>query len=404
VAPAGQYASLFERYVLRSVEAVYERICTAQGELTAEEREQAWHVLDYGLKTADAWPAARALLLALAPQMERAGFRHEWLPYLEAGVACSRTERDGAAEAQLSLHIGRLHRLRGELDEARRWFQAGAAHYRALGDKRGLAIVLNQLAYVARLQSRYEEAQTDVERALTLLEEGDSERATSYFVLGHVKQDQRAWTEAELHHRAAYVIWQATGNPQRAAWSLLSLGNTLRSVERYAEAATVLDEAIILLDQEHDPVNQAYARMNLGIVYSLQGKSDEALALYALAEPVFRQVQDTLHLAMVNNNIAIEARAMGRWQAAEQASLLGVRYWETLGDAKSLANTLDELGLAYLGQERWQEASSTFERALALLSRVPSGPAHDRLHELLTAHLAETRQRGRLPEQAPPTC
>lgn len=392
-----EYLTIFHRYITRSIEALHNRIAPDLEKLqalSAESREQAWHLLDYGLKLSHGWEVVGKLLLALAPHMERAGFRHDWLPYLERGVICSRHAEDAASEAQLSLYIGRLHRLRGEWAAAREWLATSAALCQQRNDPRGRALALNQLAYVARLQSDYDEAKEYVQEALALLSSDDTERATSYWVLGSVAQHQMKWAEAEEHQRAALQIWQDVGDQQRVAWILQNLGEAFRGAGRYDEAADHMRQAIALLGELHDPVNQAIARMSLGVVHLYQDKAEPALALFTLAEPVFRQVGDHLHLAMVYTNIAIAERELGQWQAAEQAGKKAIQLWEMLGDLRYLANALDELGASYLAQARHAEAIAAFEKGLAVLAQVPPDPFHDMVQNSLHTHLQEAKQWG----------
>lgn len=387
----GRYGDLFARHVQRSVTALHARLCLGEGTLAPEVREQAWHVLRYALHFPAAWPATRDLLLTLAPPLEHTGPRHDWISLLEQGVAAARQAHDCAAESRLGLHLGRLYRLVGDFAQARTALEHSAALCAALHDHRGHALALNQSAYVARLQSRYAAAQAAVETALGLLAPHDLERATSFWVLGTVAQDQRQWDQAIAHHRTALRIWQQAGDTQRIAWGLQNLGDTLRCAGRYAEAADMIRQAITRLGQVPDPANQAIARMNLGIVYVLQEKLADAVALFALAESVFRRLEDPLHLAMVHNNLAYTYRVQRQWRAAVQAGEQGVRLWERLGDAKSLANTLGELGLAYAGSGDLAQAQAAFDRAFEVLAQVPPGPIHDALHAELRGYWAQAR-------------
>jgi tetratricopeptide (TPR) repeat protein len=227
-----------------------------------------------------------------------------------------------------------------------------------------------------------------------LLDEHDTERATSLWVLGTVAQDQMAWRESEAHHRAALQIWQDSGNQQRVAWSLQNLGETLRLAGRYSEAATYIQQAIVLLGQINDPVNQAIARMSMGIVHIDQAEPKQALALYTLAEAVFRQVGDQIHLAMLYNNLTIVYRTLEEWTPAIQCAEKSVQLWEAMGQVKNLANTLDELGLAYQGHARIAEAIHAFERGLELLAQLPPDPYVEMLQNMLRPHLEEARQLG----------
>ena len=125
----------------------------------------------------DAWPLGRDLLLAIAPKMERAGHRREWLPYLERGLAQSRARRDVRAEADICLELGVLHRLLNERDKARDRFSTSASRYAELGDAKRQAFALNRLAYVAVLDESLEEATRLVQQAFDLCGEDEGIRA-----------------------------------------------------------------------------------------------------------------------------------------------------------------------------------------------------------------------------------
>jgi tetratricopeptide (TPR) repeat protein len=393
-AKSDEYITLFHRYISRSIEALYTRLGPELQALSNETREQAWHLLDYGLKLTYGWEVVRKLLLALAPRMERDGFRHEWLPYLEGGVAFSQRVQDVSAEAELSLYIGRLYRLRAEYTKANSWFMASAELYQQLGDNEGRAKALNQLAYVARLQNQFALAKNYVDEALSLLDEQEVERANSHWVLASLAHAQFEWTEAEKHHRTALQIWQEAGDQQRAAWNLQNLGNTLRAAGRYAEAAEYIQQAIVLLGQLHDPVNQAIARMNRGVVHIYDKDPAQALALFHLAEPIFRQVGDQLHLAMVYTNMLIVQRDLGQLAASEDCGKKAIYYSGMLNDLKILANAKDELGLTYLAQGRKPEAIASFEAGIETIAQVPHDPFQKMVQSSLLTHLEEAKGSG----------
>jgi tetratricopeptide (TPR) repeat protein len=393
-AETDEYITLFHRYISRSIEKLRARLGPELEGLTNETREEAWHLLDYALKLAHGWEVARELLLALAPRMERDGFRHEWLPFLERGIDACQRAHDAGSEAQLALYIGRLHRLRGDYAPAVTWFEQSAGLCGESGDKAGRAKALNQLAYVARLQSEYGVTTELVQQALSLLDEDDVERAHSHWVLGTMGTSTLAWADAEFHHNAAWQIWQKAGDQQRAAWSLQNLGNTLRGAGRYAEAADVIQQAIVLLGQLHDPVNQAIARMNRGVVHIYDQDPAQALALFQLAEPVFRQVGDQLHLGMIYVNMMIVQRELGHLEAAAESGLKAVRFFEVLDDLKMVANAKDELGLVYLAQARRADAIGVFEEGLALIDEAAPDPFQKMVQESLQTHLAEATEKG----------
>ena len=96
-------------------------------------------------------PSPRELLLALTPQMVRAGHWSEWVPYLERGVAQSKAQRDLDAEAELSFHLGHLHQRLGHLAQARRLCQPQPWRFlRARSNQPRQGAALNRHAEIAR--------------------------------------------------------------------------------------------------------------------------------------------------------------------------------------------------------------------------------------------------------------
>jgi tetratricopeptide (TPR) repeat protein len=193
------YKTLFHSHILRGLVSLQGLITQANGELPLTEREQAWLLLDYGLKVSTAWPLVRSLLITLADQMERAGFRDEWRSFLERGISAAQQAEDTLTQARLWLHLGRIYRLLSDFGKAQHAFEECVTYAHLAQERRVQAMAHNQLAYLARLQSRYAEAEAQIALALELLDENDPECATSYSWQGAISYDQMAWEQAVQH-------------------------------------------------------------------------------------------------------------------------------------------------------------------------------------------------------------
>ena len=73
--------ALFTNYIIAGVGASLARVRTAEYVVADVDRQQAWHLLSFALKVEEAWPVTRALVVALAPKLELAGCREDWIPY-----------------------------------------------------------------------------------------------------------------------------------------------------------------------------------------------------------------------------------------------------------------------------------------------------------------------------------
>jgi tetratricopeptide (TPR) repeat protein len=386
------YLTVFKRHIVKRTQIILTRVQQAGAVLPAKTLKQVLHILEYSLKLPEAWPDTRALLLTMAPKMEQAGYRDEWIPYLRQGIHQSQQLRDEETEAELHIQLGILFQLRGDYAVARSHLEASAMDFAVLGNSHGQARALNQLAFVAQRQRQFEEAVGFVQRALQLSAEDDTEQAFSYFVLGMVALERRDWSEGvEMFHRAS-GLWAGVNDQRMVGRTLTLLGSALHRMERHSEAIKVYEQAISLLEQVNDPVHKAMAQMNLGNVYESLSRFEEALESQLRAEEVFRKVQDQLHLAHVIHNIGMVYHRLKQWQEAESAFRTSMRLYEQLDNVERLVNTMDGIGLIYLEQGHLMKAKATFEEALKQLTRIEGEPGYDHKLNMVMSHLSETRE------------
>jgi tetratricopeptide (TPR) repeat protein len=284
---ATSYITLFHEYILGALEQSLDCVRVAEPLVSEAEREQAWHLLSFALNVDPAWPLVRDLLLALAPKMEQAGFRDEWLPYLEEGLRQSERQADRRTAAELHLQIGLLYRLQSKFAEARAHLAVSIENFIILEQMQNQARALNELAYTCFLQQHHTKAEQLVESALNLLDESDPERAMSYRIRGVLALEYSRWQEAEENHRKSLELCEKQGDKRRIAWCLQNLGYALRGQEKFTEAITCYKYAAEMLDNIQDKYHWAIVQINLGLAYRLSNQPDEALACHLQGEKVF---------------------------------------------------------------------------------------------------------------------
>lgn len=398
------YPALFVEHVERSIRAALVRVQRDPGPLLAEETHtRARHILTYAFRLPAVWPLTCQLLLALAPKLEQAGFRREWLPYLARGLALSERCNDILTAAEIRLHMGHLHRLQGQFARAWTLLTASADAFAGLGEPLGQTRALNQLAYVAWQQHRYDEAEAHARIAMALLDEAALERAMSLSALGLVAIERQRWPEAEAYHRAALQLRMQHGDRRQAAWSLQNVGYALRGQGQYEAAIACYEKAIAELTELGDLANCAIVQMNLGIVYSLQEESNKALEVYYTAESTFRRIGDEWYLAKVLINQGIEFVTLCEWQYAEDALVFSATLFQQLADLSEYLNARYELGVCYLEQYFYDKALSIFESVAAQLSKIEGTSYHLLLTKVIDVQLDRARvgKRGLSNEKSP---
>lgn len=385
--PKANYPTMFREYVLRSASYTLQRIQEVTESLPTDQRELALHTLPYAFKLAEAWPLTRRLLLIIAPKMEQASYREEWMAHLKRGIAQSQQLEDGQAEAELRFYLGELYQYQAKYDHARIHLGASAAYFEQVGHSYHQARALNRLAGVVRRQGNLEEARELVERGFVLSAENKTEQGFSYLVLGAIALDQRDWQEARHLFEKSLTLSEETNNKRLIGWALTHLGAAWRRLKKYDEAMSCYQQAINLFETIQDPLHQAVARMNLGNLYLQLDRFSEALTSYLEADPIFRETQDRLNLAMVNNNKGMVYQNLQNWNQAEYAYRVSIEQWQYIGNIGSLVNVMDNLGLLYIEWSMYDKAVSTFQEALTWLAHIKEESNYEHLFSMVTTNL-----------------
>ena len=381
--PSAVYSSMFRTYIIRNTEFALTRVQNAVYSLSTEDQKLVFKTLNYALKYDDTWFLTRDLLMSAAPKMEQAGYRGEWMLYLESGIQQSKRKQDLFAEATLHFNVGILYKYKAEFNNARLRFNKAAIKFQEIACKLEQARALNHLAYVARLQRRFEEAKQIVEVAQTLAGDDIAEVAYSYLVRGSLALDQGDWQNASSFFEKSLTLWKKTKDKRKIAWGLSNLGTALRVLKEYDKAILSYEEGIRLFEEVKDPVHQAVAQMNLGNVYLNLGEAEKALPFYNLSESIFYDTQAWLRFAKVNHNKAIAHQQLKHWYQAECAYLSSIEQWRKLGSIGSMVRVIISLAEMYIEQGLPQEARKSLQNALHALSQMESEPEHRQLLDLI---------------------
>jgi len=386
------FPSLFRQYITNSLEVTLAAIPRDGALLSAEIRDRALHVLSFALKQPDFWPCTRDLLLLLAPKLEQAGHREDWLPYLTAGLKQSLALGDVQTEAELGLQVGRLHYLCSQFVEAEAQLNRSLTLFTARGDRHGQARSHNELAWLDFLQHRYTDATRHAEQALALLDTEALERAMSYRVQGMIAFDQMRWTEAEALHRQALRLFEKQRDQRKIAGSIQNLATALRAQKRFTEAIEYYQQAVKMLDQLVDTHSLGIVQMNLGSIYYYLNQASDAIVSYKHAEMIFTRLHDKLGMAKVNTGLGLGYLGVKGYKEAENAFLRSIRLFAELHDDSLRLNATDGLVMTYLASGQYEQASQVAEQALQELPKISNAPNYAYLFESLTQHLGEARQ------------
>jgi len=398
------YQTLFTDYLSAALAESLARVRTSEGTLPETTRRQAWHLLSFALNGADrgqpstahalpdTWSQTGALVLALAPKMEQAGFREEWVVYLTAAHQASEARADWWLAAHCELEIGLLYRLMSRFDAAHAWSAASVEHFVALGDILGERRALNELAWLEQLQHNYAEATRHAERALALADQPDVERGMSLRVLGMIANSQRQWQSAQRYHEQALVIFEQQNDQRRIAWSLQNLAVALQEQMAFPQAILLYQRAIGILEALGDSYHTAIVQMNVGRAYYQSGEAEQGLLYLTKAATQFHLMADPLYIARVETNLGICHYARQHYATAADAFLTAIAAYTRLGDQAWKLNAVAGLGMVYVADQQYAQAIQLLEPALVESEQIKAHPYYESIVNYLRQYLAEAKQ------------
>jgi tetratricopeptide (TPR) repeat protein len=406
-----ELAKMHTQSALRHVEKALELIAADE----ISRRIDALHVLGSLLTTLGRYDEATSAFAEMLETSWRVGARGK------GGAALNR--------------IARVHRMRGEEEQAKTLLVRALQLFRAAQDLRGVASTLDDLAQVERLRGDLDAAASAATEALDIRRSHGDVRgeAVSLTTLGLIEHARGNLDVAEQSFRAALEIRESIGDRagvmqsfntlgivafergdlERAegAWRaalqegrkmadrrtqtfvLNNLGEALGKSARYDEAHTCLVEARTLAHELGDRRAMAEVERNLGLVALHRG--DER------AEEILSSALRMAEEYGAKESIAAAHRAVGQLRAqtvfgagttdsggadrrAEDSFLIAIDLFREIGNEKDSARALHDLGQHLLergdvdgARERLREARAIMRRmGLAELERVEATLLH----------------------------
>ena len=383
------YRDLFEQYVAAGIVHSLDTVRQDRQRVSEEVRVQAWHLLSFALRTPRAWPVTATLLLELSPKMQQAGYREQWLAYLEEGLVYSRNAGDALRTAALELEVGELQRHLGRLDAAQTCFDSALHTFAAAGDivQTGAAKVC--LANLAYLRERWLLALDLCHEVLATILDPHFVRARALFVAAGAYDRLHEEAQADQLYAESQAAWEELGEPR---WAALCLQNRAWLASQRGEkglARALCARALATFVDLGALHSQAVVHQDWGIIEYLDGNMQAALLRYQEAEKIFRRLGDILYLAMVCNNIGLVYRAERKWDEAEAYYAESVGIYRELGTVLARINIDSGRGKLWLERGEAAKAMAHFDRLLVDLQTTEESAEHRRIYTEITEYRSQ---------------
>ncbi len=235
---------------------------------------------------------------------------------------------DDALLADVHHDLGAVAHARGEFDTAREWFEEGLSNYRAVGDRAGEAMALNNLGNVAFQRGTYDRARERYEESL------------------RVKRE--------------------IGDRHGVATSLMSLGIVHRAVGNYERSRARQEQSLAVYEAVGDPGGAAKCHTNLGVVADYRGDFERAREQYERSLELKREIGDRRGEALTLGNVAEVCRVDGDLETARDRAEESLAINRDIGDRAGEGLALRIRGSIAREEGAHEAAAEDLDRALAI--------------------------------------
>jgi serine/threonine protein kinase/tetratricopeptide (TPR) repeat protein len=308
-------------------------------------------------------------LLAIGRVENKSGNPQGGLEYMNRALTLAIQLDNLEEKATILQAIGVAYRLLNKQDEALRNYQESLAIKRRIGDKRGMAVSLNNIAQIQELSGDSGQALKSYQEALKLRREiGDKKGIGDTLIdLGGFYHDRGEHDQALRLHKEALLLERELGNERNQALCLSNIGSSYFFEGQYEDAATYFQQALQLREKSKVANEVAETVHNLAETFANMGQYDQALGHYLRALELYRSVGDKRGAAVESASMGTLFAYQGRYGAALNAKQEALKTFRELGDRSFwMIEILSGYGDALAQAGRGEESQKSFDEAMSL--------------------------------------
>jgi tetratricopeptide (TPR) repeat protein len=205
-----------------------------------------------------------------------------------------------------------IYQDRGKYEKAGKLENQALPLYEEVSDKEGVARTHYRIAQLLDCMQKYDEALKQAKEGLKSAQKLGNQLLEAAFLhqLGLTLYKLNRPQEAFEHFSKSLAIKQQIGDKQGQADSLGEIGGLMVDAEQFKEALGCYQRAIDICRELDNPVKVAIILEAIGIVFERQGEYKEALIKYQEAQELNKQYGSPQDIAHTERNIAIVKKLM----------------------------------------------------------------------------------------------
>jgi eukaryotic-like serine/threonine-protein kinase len=279
-------------------------------------------------------------------------------------------ELDNQEQLALILQAtGIAYKLMNKPAEALRNYQDSMAISQRLGQKRGVAASLVEIAQVQLSLGKPDAVLTAYNDALKIRQEigATKEAGDTLIDLGDLYLESGHPDRALQMFKESLQIQRDAGDQTNLALCLSNIGTTYLRMTENEDALPYLQQALQIREKLSVPGDIAQTLHDLGAVYVNLGQYEQAMTSYMRGLELYRKADEKQGIGAMSNSIGLVFEEQGRLGPAIGALDDAVKAFRDVGDRSSaLAQSLTDLAGALAMAGRGQESTRFLEEAEGL--------------------------------------
>jgi tetratricopeptide (TPR) repeat protein/predicted Ser/Thr protein kinase len=281
---------------------------------------------------------------------------------------------------------GIAYKLMGKPVEALRNYQDSMAINQQLGQKRGVAASLAEIAQVQILLGKPDAALAAYNEALKIRREigAKKEAGDTLIDMGDFYVERGQPDQAMQAFKESLQIQRDAGDETYQGLCLNNIGTTYAQKGENEDALTYLQQALQIREKLKVPGDIAETLHNLGEAYAALGQYDQAMTAYMRGLDLYRKSGDNQGAAIMSHSMGLVFEYQGRLGPAVGALQDAVKAFRDLGDRSSnMAASLSALAGTLARAGRGSESGKLLDEA--------EGLAHGLKNDALLASVFNNR-------------
>ena len=277
-----------------------------------------------------------------------------------------------AAAALEATARGHVEYFRGHYPTALDHYQRALAIHEELGNRQGMARVINSIGNVYNSTGDYPAALDHYQRTISSYEELGNRPGIARVTgnIGNVYWNTGDYPAALDHFQRALAVLEEIGDRLMVALVAGNIANVFTAIGDYPAALDHYQRALAIHEELADRPGMARVTGNIGITYSDTGDYSTALKHYHSALAIHEELGDRDSIARITGNIGTVYCDTGDYPVALDHYQRTLAIYEEIGDRQGIAKVTGNIGATFFEAGNYPEAMNHYQRAMALCQEI----------------------------------